>query len=147
METKIDTKKVDLIGLTEATLGVTVAICIDISILIWNGFTFDAKNVNMLLLDGFAFLVIGQLLGIFAARRIILDGFSSGALGIFTAWATLMLTTVAHCLFSDSVFGQRFLKDLGEICTVVFFFSFIPSGIHGVWFGYRIYKRGQKLQP
>ncbi|RZJ70059.1 hypothetical protein [Flavobacterium sp.] len=147
MKTIRNLAKIDFIGRTEAAFGISVAIVLDLLILLWNNFSFGEKEWNLLLLDALAFFLVAQISGTFAARAILVHDWSSGFVGICAAWITLLATTIAHCFLYGSVFEKSIVSETGNICVLVFLFGFIPSGIHGIWFGYRIYKRGQKLEP
>lgn len=146
MEQLPDPKKVKFIGQTEAALGVAIAITIDLSFLVYNDYHFTEEKIKVFLFASICFFAIGQFLGMFAAKQIIVRQMSSGLIGILTAWATLVLTTMAFCFVDFFVTGQTaMLRDAFQAVMVVFIFSFLPSGIHGFWFGARIYNRGKKL--
>ncbi|NUY80762.1 hypothetical protein HUK80_07655 [Flavobacterium sp. MAH-1] len=150
-------QKIKKIGSQEAYLAVGIALAIDLCVITWwyldNDYQWliDHGYVWKFPLAAIFMIFLGQFFG---------KKFALGIIGkswnwIFQGPICAMITLAATCLLTGlTAFPIDFMRGFTEADDLLFYtlgvtllvilYSFIPVGIHGVWFGYRIYKKGLK---
>lgn len=145
------------IGMQEAYLGVGIALTIDLGFIlfsIWdndykwlfqNGFFWKLPMAAILM------VVVGQVLGKRCARNIIVrnrNWFVNGPLYALMILAVTCFLSGLLALLIDIVIGETNIKEGSPYILggpiIVMVYSFIPVTIHGLWFGFRIYKKGRR---
>lgn len=151
-------EKAKKIGKQEALTAVCIALTIDLGFIIWS---YIDDDYLWLLDNGFYWkfplaagimLLAGTFFGKRFAKSIIIKNSYWAFHGIICAWITLAVTVFLTGIISFPIDFLQGRADWDEFLTyaitptlLVMIYSFIPVGIHGFWFGYRIHKKGRKM--
>lgn len=158
METKYD--KAAKIGSKEAYINVGIALGIDILILLWMAAENDYKWMFedgywwKMILAASVFVFVGQWIGkkcgvaIITGKRTWLLMGPVFALLIFIA-TVFISGFLCACLNWENWrdFPANFIMDALVSPLLMIVYSWFPIVIHGLFFGYRIHRKGKRLEP